>query len=80
MFILATKLQLLPLKTVLKVRDFRQPVKCDKTAYILVQNVPLPSKMLPRHAGSFSHVCRSGWEGADHYLMRTIHYVQNQNI
>ena len=42
-----------------KVRDFRQTVQFDKTAWIVVQIVPQPSKMFPGGAGgagTFSHV------------------------
>ena len=40
--------------------NFRQTSQGDKTAEILVQNVPQPSKMFPRHACdacAFFHVC-----------------------
>ena len=63
MFILVTKFQFLPFKTVLKVSDFRQLEKCNKTAHILVQNVPQPPKMFPLRAcgaGAFSYVCIQG--------------------
>ena len=52
-FFLVTKFQFSPLKTVLKMHNFGQTSKCDKTANILVQNVPQACRRCPR----FFHVC-----------------------
>ena len=62
LFFLVTKFQCFPLKilSMVLIPSFldrcTEGPKFDKKAWILVQNVPQPSKMFPGGAGTFSHV------------------------